>query len=181
LNQSLLDSLRGGGYVLYTRHGEANVGEDRPDLNFQDCSTQRNLSELGIRQAVYFGQMLRYYQIPISYPVQTSPFCRAIETAQAAFGNVPIEINPYWYDVDRLSNLPIEEQNNILSYLPSNLEILPPPGSNRIIIAHSFPEGVGLGQLSELETVVIKPLGQGNGYDIVGRLPLSDLSYPSNY
>jgi hypothetical protein len=50
-----------------------------------------------------------------------------------------------------------------------------------MIIAHSFPEGLGLGQLSDLETVVIKPFGQGNGYDIVGRLPLSDLSYPPNH
>ena len=49
LNESLLHSLRKGGYILYARHGEATVGSDLSNLNFQDCSTQRNLSEYGRR------------------------------------------------------------------------------------------------------------------------------------
>jgi len=182
VNIPLINSLKEGGYILYTKHGEATVGNDQPNLSLQDCSTQRNLSVMGRRQAVYYGQMLDYYQIPISYPVQTSPLCRAIETAQLAFGNAGIQVAPYWYDVYRLSgNLSSEEQKNILSYLPSKLEIKPPPGSNRAIIAHSFPEGVGLGQLSDMETVIIRPLGQGNGYEIVQKFSLSDLANLSKY
>jgi phosphohistidine phosphatase SixA len=81
LHGALLDLLGVGGYILYARHGEANVGEDQPNLNFLNCYTQRNLSEMGRWQAVYYGQILRNLQIPVSYPVQSSPFCRAIETA----------------------------------------------------------------------------------------------------
>ncbi len=82
MNRSLLDLLRRGGYILYVRHGEATVGEDQPNINFLYCFTQRNLSETGRRQAIYYGQIIRNLQIPINYPVLTSPLCRTIETAQ---------------------------------------------------------------------------------------------------
>jgi broad specificity phosphatase PhoE len=95
LNRPLIDLLRGGGFILYAKHGEATLGEDQPNLNFLYCFTQRNLSEMGRRQAVYYGQILRNLQIPICYPIQTSPFCRAIQTAQLAFGNIGIQIDPF--------------------------------------------------------------------------------------
>jgi phosphohistidine phosphatase SixA len=86
LNSSLFNLLRNGGYVLYTKHGEATVGEDQPNLNFHYCITQRNFSEVGRRQAIYYGEVLRMLKIPVSYPILVSPFCRAIETGQLAFG-----------------------------------------------------------------------------------------------
>jgi hypothetical protein len=103
MERSLLDLLRRGGFILYSRHGEATVGEDQPNLNFQYCFTQRNLSEVGRRQAIYYGQILRHLRIPISYPILTSPFCRTIETAQLAFGSSTIQIDPFWFDVYKLS------------------------------------------------------------------------------
>lgn len=176
MNASLFDLLRGGGYILYTKHGEATIGEDQPYLNFQYCFTQRNLSDMGRRQAIYYGQVLRNLQIPISYPIQTSPFCRAIETAQLAFGNAGIQIDPFWFEIYKLSgNLSTSEQNKILDSLQSKLEIMPPQGSNKVIIAHSFPDEIGLGQVPDMGTVVVKPRGQGNGYEVVARLALADL------
>lgn len=177
MNSSLFDLLRGGGFILYAKHGEATVGEDQPNLNFLYCFTQRNLSEMGRMQAVYYGQILRNLQIPISYPIQTSLFCRAIQTAQLAFGSMGIQIDPFWFEVYRLSrNLSSAEQSRILDYLKLKLEVKPPLGSNRVIIAHSFPEGVGLGQVPDMGTVIIRPLGQGNGYEIVSKLSLADLA-----
>lgn len=69
---SLLNSLRQGGYILYVRHGEATVGEDQPNIQWNDCSTQ-NLSETGRRQAVIFGEALRDLQIPVQTPTLASP------------------------------------------------------------------------------------------------------------
>lgn len=182
MNSSLFDLLRGGGYILYAKHGEATVGEDQPNLNFLYCFTQRNLSEMGRRQAVYYGQILRNLQIPISYPIQTSPFCRAIQTAQLAFGSMGIQIDPFWFEVYRLSgNLSSAEQKRIIDFLKLKLEIKPPLGSNRVIISHSFPEGVGLGQIPDMGTVIIRPLGQGNGYEIVSKLSLEDLVNLQHY
>ncbi|WHH60005.1 histidine phosphatase family protein [Petroclostridium sp. X23] len=176
MNRSLLDLLRSGGYILYVRHGEATVGEDQPNLNFLYCFTQRNLSELGRRQAIYYGQLLRNLRIPINYLVRTSPFCRTIETAQLAFGTANVQIDPFWFQVYRLSgNLSAAEQRRILDFLQSRLEVVPPQGSNMVIIAHSFPSGVGLGQISDMGTVIVRPRGQGSGYGVVAKLSLADL------
>lgn len=175
-NRSLLDLLRDGGYILYARHGEATVGEDQPYLNFLYCFTQRNLSEMGKRQAIYYGQILRNLRIPISYPVLTSPFCRTIETAQLAFISAGVQVDPFWFDIYRLSgNLSDAEQQRILYTLRSRLEIILPQGSNRVIIAHSFPEGIGLGQIPDMGTVIVRPRGQGNGYEVVAKLSLAGL------
>ncbi len=177
MNSSLLNLLRCGGYILYAKHGEATVGEDRSNLNFYDCNTQRNLSEAGIRQAIYYGQLFRVLGIPVSYPILTSPFCRAIETGQLAFGSANIQIDPFLFQIFRLSgNLPSVEQKGILDYLQSQLEGSPLQRSNKLIISHSFPQGIGLGQIPDMGTVIIKPLGQGKGYEIVTMLTLEDLA-----
>lgn len=176
LDKSILDLLKKGGFVLYARHGQATVGVDQAYLNFQDCYTQRNLSEVGRREATYFGQMLRYLQIPISSPIVASPFCRTIETAQLAFPYAYIQIDPIGYEIYKLGgNIPIVEKTNILSNLQSMLERKPPQGTNQVIIAHSFPEGVGLGNISNMGMAIVKPEGPGNGYEIIKKLTLEDL------
>lgn len=177
MNGSLLDLLRAGGYIMYVRHGNATIGEDRPDLDFRYCYTQRNLSQLGRRQAIYYGERVRTLLIPVSYPVIASPFCRAVEAAQLAFGRANVQIDPFWveiYNLDR--NITPSEQQRILEALRSKLEILPVQGTNQVIIAHSFPKGVALGQLTDMETAVIRPLGRGNGYKVIGTLSLDDLA-----
>ena len=108
------DILKDGGYILYSRHGEANVGEDSPNLNFDDCNTQRNLSEKGRKEAIKYGERLRSLQVPIKYPVIASPICRTIETASLAFGRQNVMVDQFWYDVYRLSkNLSPYEINKI--------------------------------------------------------------------
>ncbi|TCZ78218.1 histidine phosphatase family protein [Paenibacillus albiflavus] len=175
VNPSILDPLRQGGYILYVRHGEANVGDDMPNLNFDDCRTQRNLSEEGRRQALLFGESLRNLRIPFQFPVQASPFCRTRESAALAFGESHVQVDPFWYRIYKLSNqTPPAEQANTLAALRTKLETIPPPGTNQVIFAHSFPEGLGLGEIPYLGTVVVKPKGQGNGYDIVGRIFLDE-------
>jgi len=177
LNRSLLNTLRKGGFIIYARHGEATVGEDLSLFHFQNCLTQRNLSEMGRRQAIYYGEILRYLQIPIKHPVSASPFCRTIETAQLAFGIGNVEVNPFWIEVYRLSgNLPSEDRIRILNNLQSVLETIPEEGKNQVIIAHSFPEGIGLGQIPDMGTVIIRPKGQGSGYEVISQLSLVDLS-----
>ncbi|MFE3576192.1 histidine phosphatase family protein [Lysinibacillus sp. NPDC059133] len=176
MDKSILDLLKKGGFVLYTRHGQATVGVDQPYLNFQDCATQRNLSEFGRREAVYFGQMLRHLQIPISSPIVVSPFCRTIKTAQLAFPYSYIQIDSIGYEIYKLGgNIPLVEKTNILSNLQSMLERKPPQGTNQVIVAHSFPEGVGLGKISNMGMVIVKPNGPGNGYEIIKKLTLEDL------
>ncbi|MDP1512101.1 histidine phosphatase family protein [Paenibacillus sp. CMAA1739] len=176
-NFSLVDSLRQGGYILYARHAEATEGIDQPYLNFQNCSTQRNLSEKGKRQAIAYGELLRSLRIPLELPIIAGPFCRTQETTALAFGWENVQVNPFWYQIYRLSGVlnPIE-QEWILSSLKSILEIQPSPGSNRVIIAHSFPKGIGLGEISDMGTIVIKPYGVGKGFEVITQISLEELN-----
>ena len=175
MNGGLLNTLRKGGFIFYARHGEATEGEDLPYLNFQDCLTQRNLSEKGRCQASYYGEVLRFLQIPIQSFVSASPFCRTIVTAQLAFGWCNVQINSYWFEIYRLSgNLPSSEIQSIITNFKSALETKPIEGKNKIIVAHSFPKGLGLGEIPYMGTVIIKPKGLGNGFEVVDRLTLED-------
>lgn len=174
--RSVLDALQQGGYILYARHAEATVGVDQPNLNFHNCYTQRNLSYNGRNQAVIFGDTIRRLGIPVMTPILASPLCRAVDTAVLAFGQEQVQIDPYWAEILRLSyHIPPVQQKNILNYLQSYLELQPATGTNRVIIAHGFPSGVGLGQMPNMGTIIVRPLGPGNGYEIVEKLRLSDL------
>ena len=68
------------------RHGATdNNAGDPPGFRLDDCSTQRNLSEIGREQARRVGAKLRAERVAIA-DVFTSPWCRCRETAMLAFG-----------------------------------------------------------------------------------------------
>lgn len=54
-----------------------------------------NLSQLGRRQEIYYGEIIRTLQIPVGYPVIASPFCRAVESSQLAFDWANVQIDPF--------------------------------------------------------------------------------------
>ncbi|WP_424767830.1 histidine phosphatase family protein [Paenibacillus sp. sgz302251] len=175
LSAPLLQSLRQGGYILLVRHGEASVGSDQTQINFSDCSTQRNLSEEGRRQAVSFGGAIRQLRIPVQLPVTASPFCRTRETAALAFGEQHVQIDPFWLNIYKLSGaLPAAEQERIVKALTSVLEVKPPAGKNKVIVDHSFPSDVGLGEIPYMGTVLVRPLGEGKGYEVVDKISLEE-------
>ncbi|WP_374016360.1 histidine phosphatase family protein [Paenibacillus thiaminolyticus] len=168
-NPSIVEALRNGGYILYMRHGEATIGQDLPHVIFDDCGTQRNLSELGKGQAQAIGQIMNKLNIPIQYPVWASPYCRTRDTARIAFGNQNVKVVPLLADIVKVSNqnVPAEEKQNIVANFTRMLETAPARGLNQIIIGHSFPAGTAIGEISYMGTAVIKPKGQGNGYEVI--------------
>lgn len=172
---TVLDLLRDGGYTLYARHAQATADADQTHIDFTDCRTQRNLSTYGRIQARKYGDVLRALQVPLEYPVITSPFCRSIETTALAFGELSFEIDPFWANAYLLSAaLPQDAYRSILNAIDDELEAMPVQGRNRVIVAHSFPPGVALGALADMETVILKPYGRGIGYQVVGRLTLDE-------
>ncbi|WP_240636695.1 histidine phosphatase family protein [Paenibacillus silvae] len=173
---SLINDLQKGGYILYVRHGDATVGEDQQNFSLADCSTQRNLSALGREQAEKYGNAIRKLNIPVLFPVEASPLCRTIQTAQTAFGTQDVKVDAFWLNIYKLSQMQnTESVNTTLQAFTNEVEQTPPAGSNRLIVAHSFPSGVGLGELESMETVIIKPLGDHKGYQVVGTLKLEDV------
>ena len=83
---ALLADLRQGGYVLFLRHTSTDFSQDDSRMkSFEDCATQRNLTDKGRAEARALGEHIRRLKIPIG-EVLASPFCRTMETARLAFG-----------------------------------------------------------------------------------------------
>ncbi|MEK3776022.1 histidine phosphatase family protein [Paenibacillus sp. FSL K6-4396] len=173
---SLIKDLQKGGYILYIRHGDATVGADQQNFSLTDCTTQRNLSVLGKEQAEKYGEAIRKLNIPLQIPVEASPLCRTLQTAQIAFDTQQVKVNDFWLNIYNLSQNPSTEKiNSTLQAFTNEIEQIPPTHVNRVIIAHSFPPGIGVGELASMETVILKPLGDQKGYEVIGKLTLEDV------
>ena len=86
LNKKLMNQLEEGGKLIFIRHAYAPGSGDPDNFNLNDCSTQRNLSKEGQRQAKYIGEFFRNNKVKID-KVLSSEWCRCKETAKIAFKN----------------------------------------------------------------------------------------------
>ena len=92
-------ALRQGGMVIF-RHANAPGVGDPQGMELGDCSTQRNLDEVGRQQASQLGERLRQQKIRVAQ-VLSSQWCRTLETAKLmALGPVQGEavFNPFFGD-----------------------------------------------------------------------------------
>ena len=80
LNKKLINQLEEGGKLIFIRHAYAPGSGDPNNFNLNDCSTQRNLSDRGKKQAEHIGSMFRENKIEID-EVYSSEWCRCKETA----------------------------------------------------------------------------------------------------
>ena len=84
LNKKLINQLEDGGKLIFIRHAYAPGSGDPDNFNLNDCSTQRNLSKEGQRQAEYIGEFFKNNKVKID-KVLSSEWCRCKETAEIAF------------------------------------------------------------------------------------------------
>ena len=77
--------IRQGGVVVAFRHALAPGTYDPPQFRLGDCSTQRNLNDVGRAQARSMGQAFTQAGLAPTQ-VRSSPWCRCLETARLAFG-----------------------------------------------------------------------------------------------
>jgi len=93
---AIWDKLQGTnpkGYVLLLRHTIAPGVGDPENFKLNDCSTQRNLSQVGRDDAKAVGDWLKRRDIKISR-VESSRWCRAKQTAQLlGIGRVRLNSN----------------------------------------------------------------------------------------
>ncbi len=171
--QELIQALRGGGYVILLRHAATeNVAPDDASFDIDDCSTQRGLSEEGRQQARTMGEAYRKLGIQLS-EVLTSPYCRAQETADLAFGEgvgKTRELLSVW---DGLTILEKEKRGAELRKL---LAVKPPAGSNHMLITHT-------GELLYTFGLDTKPEGISHVFkgDIVGIARYAGSLVPSDW
>ena len=86
LYKNLINQLDDGGKLIFIRHAYAPGNGDPAGFNLNDCSTQRNLSEDGRKQAQSIGEFFNKNKIEID-KVLSSEWCRCKETAKIAFKN----------------------------------------------------------------------------------------------
>ena len=84
LNKNLINQLKKGEKLIFIRHAYAPGSGDPNNFNLNDCSTQRNLSYDGRKQAKYIGEFFTKNKIKID-KVFSSEWCRCKETALIAF------------------------------------------------------------------------------------------------
>ncbi len=78
--------LRQGGNVLLMRHAQTEPGiGDPPNFRIGECSTQRNLSDVGREQSKRVGAAFAREKIALD-EVRSSAWCRCVDTAELAFG-----------------------------------------------------------------------------------------------
>ena len=86
LYKNLINQLEDGGKLIFIRHAYAPGNGDPAGFNLNDCSTQRNLSDDGRKQAQRIGEFFNKNKIEID-KVLSSEWCRCKETAKIAFKN----------------------------------------------------------------------------------------------
>jgi phosphohistidine phosphatase SixA len=160
--KALLEALHHGGYVIYFRHADTDFSANDDNMtSFDDCSKQRNLTDVGRRHARDMGRAIDHLRIPVG-EVLASPYCRTRETAQLVFGRSTVSSDVRGGPAaDRARYAALEQ-------------LLAQPvagGMNRIIVSHGNPLAAVAGPpyLAEGEAAVIQPRG-AEGFRIVGRV-----------
>jgi len=164
----LIEALVKGGNVLLIRHAE--TVPDTPDPNYMsidDCTTQRNLSDNGRRQAKRIGASFRKLGIQVGV-VLSSPYCRCLETGELAFGKAETS------ELLRIGDEPAGAGRDDPGIAIRKLLDTPPePGKNNVLIAHSVTLLYAFGLTAKPEGVahVFRPSGLGLGRpDYLGML-----------
>lgn len=158
-----------GGHVALIRHGNAppGYGGDPPGFKIDDCKTQRNLDELGRRQARALGEAFRSRGVRVGR-VLSSPWCRCLETARLmAVG--PVETT--WAlvpDRDPTAGARLLELKEIVSGWRG-------PGT-LVLVTHALTVQALMGFLPKQgEITVLKPkAGSRAGAELVGMIATPD-------
>ena len=162
--RALLAALRGGGYILYFRHTATDFGQsDERMTGYEECATQRNLTDNGRAEARAIGAALRELSIPVG-DVLASPYCRTMETARLMFGRATAAPAVRGGPAQPESPARYAELRELLA-TPT------PHGTNLVIASHGNPYRAVAGgaYLAEGEAAIIEPRGT-EGFRVVARV-----------
>ena len=137
-DEDLVAALREGGYVIYIRHAKTNKDwgdQISPELDLEDCNTQRQLSDEGKVDAKEIGEGIKAAGIPVGNVI-SSEYCRAYNTAELAFGTFKKNSN--------LNFLPCvectpEDYKTYAERLSPLMSAPPEDGKNTFLVGHDDP------------------------------------------
>ena len=153
-DEPLWSLLKKGGQVVLMRHAVTTPGAgEPPGFRLDDCSTQRNLTDEGRRDARRVGAAFRARGIGVE-GVYSSPWCRCVETADLAFGKHEIST--------ALSNLFTHPENREQQVREMRALVSARVPNNRVLVSHGATilalTGVSLGTA---EMLVVTPQNDG--------------------
>jgi phosphohistidine phosphatase SixA len=158
-------ALKTGGAVALVRHARAPGTGDPQNFRIEDCLTQRNLSEEGRKQARGIGDQFRSQGIPVAR-VLSSRWCRALETARIAFGNMTEPypaLDSFFADRGEQDAQTRDVRQLVESWRSSGVLVLVTHQVNITALTGVYP--------AEGEVLVLKPR-PGAGFDLAARLKL---------
>ena len=155
--------LKAGGQIVLIRHTITTPGVgDPPGMRLDDCSTQRNLSEQGRRDARRIGDTFRARGILVGL-VLSSPWCRCLETGRLAFGSA----EP-WEPLGNLFGQPERREEQMRQMRPVVGEA--PAAGNLVLVSHGSTIAALTGVMpGPGEIVVVIPQGDSR-FVVTGRL-----------
>lgn len=152
----LVRALRAGGLTLYFRHTATDFSRSDANMTrYEDCDSQRVLSDEGRRQAAAIGAHVRALGLPIG-EVLASPFCRTMETGRLMFGRATKSTDVRGYSGTNAASPDYAPLAKLLGTAPA-------PGTLRAITSHGNPFRAVAGppHLAEGEAAVLKAAGRG--------------------
>jgi hypothetical protein len=165
--EALTAQLRAGGLTLYFRHTATDFSQNDSRMGaYDECATQRNLSDEGRRQAREIGEAIRQLKLPVG-EVIASPFCRTMETGRLMFGRAEPSTVVRGYEGTSSTNA---DYSKLVALLASPVK----PGTLRMITSHGNPFRAVAGppHLEEGEAAVLKPAG--SDFVVVARIKRAD-------
>ena len=162
---ALVKQIQQGGHVLYLRHAPTEpkttdknrqVAKGGFSVNYDDCSSQRNLSLRGREVAANIKKQLQRLHIPIG-SVASSPYCRAFDTAEIIFQQVIVD-----YDLAYSLSKNSTESKRLGQYLADAIHSAEPGANNSVLVGHSTNLRDGLGVWPKPEGVLVVFKKQGS-------------------
>jgi broad specificity phosphatase PhoE len=167
----LVSRLQAGGYNIYFRHAATDWSQQDlvggpGDWASCDPGVARQLSDAGRDTAVAVGEAMRALAVPVS-ELLASPYCRTMETAKLLGYGTPTPTRA-------VLNLRVAPsaggRAGVIASARELLASVPPPGGNRVIVAHgNVAREATPVYPAEAEAVVFRPDGAG-GFDLVARV-----------
>ena len=162
--------------VIYLRHTTTEVDyadQADPNLDLNDCSTQRKLSSQGIAEAETIGAGFEANDIVIG-KIITSQYCRAKDTATIAFGkydNVNHKLNEDYTDEQ------LDKYHDRVAPLLSKGN----KKGNKIIVAHDDPfEGTTNIYPDPQGTAYILEPNNGDSYELIAKMRPNEWAFGAN-
>ena len=162
--KKLLADLKTGNHAALLRHALAPGVGDPENFSLGDCTSQRNLSAAGRRQAAAIGMKFREAGL-VDAELYTSQWCRCIETARLMGFGEPVELpvlNSFFRDYGRQ-----ESQTEQLVNWLSSKDLSQPV----ILVTHQVNITALSGVYPESGEIILIRRNTNGTFEVTARIP----------